>query len=118
MPRRWRTVLLPNGKRVTVSTYLDAWRKLKAMPPNAQVSGFNWFPMSAGEILAEFSYGVNDRINLRAGLRMNWRENSRRTSRKIAATVKTFCLWCGSELKEYRPKHNRFCDRECRAAFL
>lgn len=117
VPPRWRIVTLPNGGAITIASYLEAWRKLKAMPPQAEVANWEWYPVSAATILERFSYGVQDRINLRAGLRMDYRDNSARTSERIAATVKCECRWCGQPLREYRQQHARFCDASCRAAF-
>lgn len=117
VPPRWRVVTLPNGKSITIAGYLEAWRKLKTMPPGAEVAGWEWYPVAASEILARFSYGVNDRINLRAGVRLDYRDNSKRIAEAIARTVKCECRWCGSPLLEYRQQHARFCDAGCRAAF-
>lgn len=57
------TIRLPNKAAVTVGVYAAAWRTLKQLPPDRLVSGFDDFPMEAGEILGRIRFGVHDRIN-------------------------------------------------------
>jgi len=61
MPRR--CIVLPNGRRVSLSTYVAAWRTLKAIDPKQQIEGFDWFSMAAGDVLKELRRGLADRIN-------------------------------------------------------
>ena len=63
MPRH--CIVLPNGNRVLVGTYVAAWRTLKTMDPQQLIAGFSWFPTPAGEVLTEMRRGLADRINRR-----------------------------------------------------
>lgn len=58
-----RCIQLANGRRVRLSTYVQAWRALRELPAAAPVTGFDHFPTPAGEILAELRKGLHDRIN-------------------------------------------------------
>ena len=59
-----RTVTLGTGRRVTLGAYVDAWRRVKAMDPNAVIrNGIQWFDQTAAEVLWQFRAGMHDRIN-------------------------------------------------------
>lgn len=58
-----RYITLPNGRRCGLAVYLDAWRQLRAMDPNIEVTGFDHFSQAARHILREIQYGIHDRIN-------------------------------------------------------
>lgn len=59
-----RAITLPSGKRVSVGAYASAWRKLKTLPGETEVEGWNWFGATrADRILAEMRAGMMDRIN-------------------------------------------------------
>ena len=61
-----RVVYLPEGRQVSLSTYVGAWKKALAAPPKTLFeNGFNWYPESREEILREFRRGMHDRINRR-----------------------------------------------------
>jgi hypothetical protein len=55
--------ILPNGKRVGLRAYRQAWQQLKALPADERVSGFFDFAGPAGEVLAALRAGLQDRIN-------------------------------------------------------
>lgn len=63
-----RVVRIPNGRRVPLGAYVAAWRAVKAMPPDQLVRGWGHFAEPASRILADFAFGLHDRINLRGGL--------------------------------------------------
>ncbi len=117
VPPNQRTIGLPGGKSILLSTFLDSWRKLKALPPTAEVSGWTWYPMLAQDILHAISQGVLDRINLRSGARLQWRDNSHRIEATRRARVSCSCRWCGSPLPTYQYPHARFCDQSCRNSY-
>jgi hypothetical protein len=54
---------LPNDKRCSISTYCRAWRTLKTLPPEAEVKGWEWYPVPARDILRRLHEGLHDRIN-------------------------------------------------------
>lgn len=58
-----RRVLIPCGKWVSLSAYVSRWKLLKTLPPETEVCGWEWFPMTAAEILRDFSRGCEDRLN-------------------------------------------------------
>ena len=58
-------ITIPSGKRIGLSNYVKAWRRLKAMDPNQQVAGWDWFETRAGWILEQMRAGIHDRINQR-----------------------------------------------------
>jgi hypothetical protein len=61
-----RVVHLPGDRRVPLSTYVQAWKRTLAAPPEAIFqSAFNWYPENREEILREFRRGLHDRINRR-----------------------------------------------------
>ena len=117
VPPAQRVVVLPCGKAVRLRVLLNAWRKLKSLPPNTSVPGWEWYPVTAAEVLHELSRAVLDRINLRSKARMSWRDNSRRIEATRRARVQCFCRWCGSPLPSYQPQHARFCDKSCASSY-
>ena len=56
---------LPNGKHCSVASYVASWKRLKAIPDDVTVSGWDWYPVSAGIIRRELMRGLHDRINRR-----------------------------------------------------
>jgi hypothetical protein len=58
-----RCIVLPNGNRCGVATYVAAWHTLKTIAPDEHVKGFHWWPEKASRILRELRYGMHDRIN-------------------------------------------------------
>ena len=57
------TIKLPGGRQVLLCEYLRSWRKLKSLPPQNQVANWEWYPVSAGDILRGISAGIDDRIS-------------------------------------------------------
>lgn len=74
---KMRTVLLPDGNRVTLSAYMQAWKHVKTLPVNATVRGFFPQPAFACEVLSAFREGLDDRINTRGGLDINNTDRTR-----------------------------------------
>lgn len=58
-----RYITLPNGKHVSLGTYVKAWRELKRLHPGTPIKGWGWHLETAGQILQEIHAGVHDRIN-------------------------------------------------------
>lgn len=58
-----RVITLPNGRTVTLRTYVSSWRSLLACQPDEQVGGFFHHPSPAISILGEIRRGVHARIN-------------------------------------------------------
>jgi hypothetical protein len=58
-----RLITLGSGRRVTLGTYVAAWKKLKTMDPKTQVDGWQWYPVNAGWILDDMRAAMMDRIN-------------------------------------------------------
>lgn len=111
-----RYFILPNGNRCGLRCYLDSWRQLRATAPHAEVRGWSWHPVKAGQILAEIRAGIHDRINTRGGLVV--REASpARIQRRRAERVRVGCKWCGQVLDQYAPDHSRFCSPDCRHSY-
>jgi hypothetical protein len=54
---------LPNGRKCSIPTYIASWRALKALPADAEVKGWEWYPVPAGDVLRELRAGIHDRIN-------------------------------------------------------
>ena len=106
---------MPGRRHILLGEYLRSWKKLAALHPDAvalrrMVNGWEWYPISAGEILGKISYGVHDRINRH----LPWfqtlykynpdcprRETRRRDklhSLVARGLLKCECRWCGSAL--------------------
>jgi hypothetical protein len=109
-------VTLPNGKRVSLGAYTAAWRAVKAMAPDTEVNGWNWYPVPARYVLNAMRAGLQDRINKRGGLVIRNASESR-IYRRLKARVKSECRECGCQLGRYEPKHGRFCGPSCRSSF-
>lgn len=62
-----RVIRLPNGRAVSLATYVAAWRTLKGTDAAALVRGWDHFPTQAGVVLGAIQRGLHDRINLRGG---------------------------------------------------
>lgn len=58
-----RYITLPNGKSVSLSTYVNAWRILKTLDPNTRTPGFSYSFDTASDVLREIRKGMHDRIN-------------------------------------------------------
>ncbi len=61
-----RAITLPNGRRVGLGVYVDAWKRLVVLEqtqPGAMVHGFSDWPDSAERVLREIRAGLHDRIN-------------------------------------------------------
>ncbi len=65
-------ITLPSGKQVTGTTYVKAWKALRAMTPEQREryrsETWSWCHNSGNDILREIRRGVHDRINQRGGL--------------------------------------------------
>jgi hypothetical protein len=85
-----RVILLPNGHRCTLGTYVAAWRTLRALPAGMEVKGWLHFPEPAGAILRDLRAGMHDRINRHdpsygTGRKWSteWQINARRDARIV-----------------------------------
>jgi len=58
-----RCITTPEGKRVSIGAYVKAWKSLKAMDPETEISGWQWYPVKARDVLRDIAQGVQDRIN-------------------------------------------------------
>ncbi len=58
-----RAIRLPNGKWCGLAAYVQSWRTVRALPPEASVRGFGDWPEPAADVLRELRYGLHDRIN-------------------------------------------------------
>lgn len=58
-----RVIGLPNGKQCRLSVYCAAWRTLKTLDPEAEVKGWEWYPVPARDILRRLHEGLHERIN-------------------------------------------------------
>lgn len=110
-----RVIILPGGRRTTLGKYAAAWKQLKAVSPDTEVTGWEWYPVPAWYILRGMRRGLQDRINQRGGLQMR-EASSARIQRQLARRIRHHCRWCGQPLGRYAPAHDRFCDVGCRRA--
>lgn len=111
-------IIIPDGKAVTIGQYVAAWRKLKTIPPEQEITGWSWYPKPASEILRDFSHGVDDRINRRGAMKTEWPEPKPiRILRVLEQRVTVSCRWCGQRMP-YKPVHSRFCEPSCRHSFM
>lgn len=58
-----RVVRLPSGKQVGLDAYVRAWKILRNTPGEVEVTGWNWYPTKAADVLRELRRGMHDRIN-------------------------------------------------------
>ncbi len=62
-------ITLPSGRKVTGTTYVHAWKTLRAMTPEQRAwyrsDAWNWHSNTGEDILREIRAGVHDRINIR-----------------------------------------------------
>ncbi len=114
MPQR--VIVLPNRRRVTLGEYCQSWKRLKSLPLDREVSGWEWYPVSTRDILREIRAGVHDRINRRGGVVIR-KPNTARIRRELAKRIRHNCRWCGRGLGRYAESHARFCDAGCRKSF-
>ena len=54
---------LPGGRRVGLGEYVRSWKILLSTPKDTMVSGFDWYPSKAEDVLRELRRGLHDRIN-------------------------------------------------------
>ena len=57
--------ITPEGRKVRISTMRRALQIIRTNP-DADYTGWNWFPTPGHHILREFRRGLHDRINRRA----------------------------------------------------
>jgi hypothetical protein len=110
-----KVIVLPNGTRLRLGDYCQAWRRLKAQPPETEISGWEWYPVEARHILRRLREGVTDRINRRGGIVLR-EANPSRIHRQLARRIRHHCRWCGGPLGRYARLWERFCDEGCRSA--
>lgn len=60
-PRRYIT--LGSGRTVTLGEYTRSWKKLLTLPPQTKIANWQWYEVSAAQILCDIRKGINDRIN-------------------------------------------------------
>lgn len=108
-----QTVGLPSGKRTSLGHYVGAWKQIKALPPQAEVTGWQWYPVTARDVLRDLRHGLQDRINQRGGLVVRT-ANESRIKRQLQKRIVHECRWCGSSLGRYAEREQRFCDASCR----
>jgi hypothetical protein len=58
-----RHITIPNGKAVPLGAYVKAWRAVKGMPFDAEITDWQWYPTKAGFVLADMRRGMEERIN-------------------------------------------------------
>lgn len=136
-----QVIVLPNGTRLRLGDYCQAWKRLKTLPPETGISGWEWYPVEARHILGRLREGVHDRINRRGGLVIRERPTVRRreelvvnpatgetlrvvsyqkvpdrVQRELRKRIRHHCRWCGQPLGRYTREWERFCDEGCRRA--
>lgn len=87
-----RVIRLPNGRHVGLRAYVAAWRVLLRTTPDANVRGFDYFTQTAGEVLAAFRAGLQDRINRHLpgyGRGRKWSSDWQRDAGHTARAVNT-----------------------------
>jgi hypothetical protein len=87
---RQSVIRLPNGRTCSIRTYCQAWRKLKALPPDAQIKGFEWFEDDAARVLRRLRDGMHGRINRHIsgyGRGRKWDQDWQRHTRLLANDV-------------------------------
>jgi len=57
-----RTIQIPNGRSVSLGAYVAAWKRVKALAPDVEIPGWEWYPVSARSILRDLRRGMHDRI--------------------------------------------------------
>lgn len=88
-----RAVTLGDGRRVGLGQYVGAWKKALAMDPNAPVAGTPSAPRgggTAGDAVAEFREGMQDRINKHDpafGKGRKWDSTWQRDARRLRDTL-------------------------------
>lgn len=86
------TIVLPNGKRTSVSRYVAAWRTIRTLPADTRLPRFGHFPEPAGDILRSMRDGMHDRINRhdsRHGVGRKWSHDWQREALNVAWRVNT-----------------------------
>jgi hypothetical protein len=67
-----KQVTINNNKKITLKTYLRAWRILRSIPAEKRPlieckEGLTtWYPVTAAEVLRQYQDALMDRINGRA----------------------------------------------------
>jgi hypothetical protein len=58
-----KVIGLPNGRKVSLGSYIRGWKAVKAAKPSQAIKGWEHFPVRADEVLRDYSRGVQARIN-------------------------------------------------------
>lgn len=122
-----RVITVPNGRRVTLGQYAQAWRALLQPETdlNEMVKGWDYFALEGKYVLRDMRHGLQDRINIRGNAQPR-DLHPNRLGRKIRAAglrgaIKYHCKWCGQLLNPALVNpHNastRFCDATCRNGY-
>ena len=114
-------ITIPNGYRVSLRAYAQAWRRAKALPPDLRITGWQDFSVTAADVVRDFTAGLHDRINQRGGIvvreHKRWHD-WRRDQREITAyrLHRICCSGSGLRTPEARrvapDVHAAFTDRE------
>lgn len=117
-----RTIKLPSGRRISLRTYVDAWRKLRDMEKHGVdymlINDWDWFAVEADQVLAEIRRGVDHRINTHMpgyafGRKWDWRwqRDVRRIADNMRQRIITRERECPPEIRE-RLKHRLYTDED------
>lgn len=64
-----KIIVIHSGKTISLRNYVDAWKKLKAIPIEerekitVKESLCTWYPVTVAQCLKQYTDGVHDRIN-------------------------------------------------------
>lgn len=121
------TITVPDGRPFRLSEYIRSWKKLLTLDSSTEVANWEWYPVSAGEILYKIRQGIHDRINRKACdfrpdfdlAGKHWNRVQRKLENLyLQGHIIHECNWCGSKLPSFtRAKHERFCDSSCRHSY-
>jgi hypothetical protein len=124
-----RIIRKPNGQACSISEYVRSWKQLIIMPQTAEVANWNWYPVTAAEIINDIRQGVHERINRHLpwfNVQNRYNPDNKPHSRRIherinrnfeRGLIRCNCRWCGHALVQYERHESRFCDAGCLNSF-
>ena len=103
-----RVVRVHSGQSVPLRGYLRAWKNAKMLPPTARFkeSICGWWPVTAAEVLRQFSDGLHERINRHIagyGVGRKWNPDWQRAAIQTASMVnqpRVIVRWCPVDLRK------------------
>jgi hypothetical protein len=84
------TVVLPNGRKCSIPSYIASWQRLKTLAYETEIDGWEWYPCPVRDILRQLHDVLHARINRhdpRYGKGRKWEDRYQIDQRRDACWI-------------------------------